>query len=196
MELNGGSTVNTIYNTSVLYSVAQGQSVGTFMSRPQKSAARQPNPAWPSAANPGIQEHVAVFQNPAVANPYPAMFFQQSWLDDETREAYMEATVEQDIAWQIALNRKARKLSQSDLAKRCQTRQSAIARIEDPTYGKHSLAMLVKVAHAFECALRVKLIPYSQLAEEIQDTSPEALTVASFSDERHLIPQTDTANHE
>ncbi len=166
------------------------------MTHLQRPVAKQQNLGWPSAANHGIPEHVAAFQNPAVANPYPAMFFQQSWLDDETREAYMEATVEQDIAWQISLNRKARKLSQAELAKRCKTRQSAIARIEDPTYGKHSIAVLVKVAHAFECALRVKLIPYSVLAEEIQDTSPETLTVASFSDERHLILQMDTANHE
>ena len=108
----------------------------------------------------------------------------------------MEATVEQDIAWQISLNRKARNLSQAELAKRCRTKQSAIARIEDPTYGKHSLAVLVKVAHAFECALRVKLIPYSELAEEVQDTSPESLIVASFSDERHLISRLDTTNYE
>jgi len=47
--------------------------------------------------------------------------------------------------------------------------------------------MLTKVAHAFDCALRLKLIPYSQLAQETQDTSPEALTVASFSDEQHMI---------
>ena len=59
--------------------------------------------------------------------------------------------------------------------------------MEDPTYGKQSLAMLTKVAHAFDCALQVKLIPYSQLAHETQDTSPEALTVASFSDEQHMI---------
>jgi len=100
----------------------------------------------------------------------------------------MEATVEQDIAWQIASNRRARNLSQKDLAELLGTRQSAIARLEDPTYGKHSIQMLIKVAHAFDCALRVGLISYSKLAEEVADTSDEALYAVPFSDERTLIP--------
>lgn len=108
----------------------------------------------------------------------------------------MEATVEQDIAWQIAINRKTRKLSQKDLARRCGTTQSGIARLEDTTYGKHSIAMLVKVAHAFDCALRVKLISYSELADEVQDTSEQALTVLSFSEESHLILKQESTNHE
>lgn len=100
----------------------------------------------------------------------------------------MEATVEQDIAWQIASNRRARNLSQEDLAKLLATGQSAVARLEDPTYGRHSIKMLVKVAHAFDCALRIGLISYSKLAEEVTDTSDEALYAPPFADERHLIP--------
>ena len=100
----------------------------------------------------------------------------------------MEATVEQDIAWQISSNRRARNLSQKDLAGLLETRQSAVARLEDPTYGRQSIQVLIKVAHAFDCALRVSLVSYSKLAEEVADTSDEALYTPPFTDERHLIP--------
>lgn len=112
----------------------------------------------------------------------------RDWLKDDERKAYMEATVEQDIAWQIASNRRARRWSQKELATRLGTRQSAVARLEDSTYGRHSIQALVKVAHAFDCALRVVLVSYSTLAKEAADTSDEALYVAPFADERPLIP--------
>lgn len=105
------------------------------------------------------------------------------WQDAETRQAYMLATVEQDIAWQISANRKARGLTQSALAEACGTGQSAIARAEDPAYGKHSLVTLVKIANAFDCALRVILIPYSELARQTQDTSMQALRVHGYREE-------------
>ena len=118
---------------------------------------------------------------------YPHLVHRQDWHDVEDRRAYMEATVEQDIAWQIASNRRTRCMSQRDLAEALGTRQSAVARLEDPTYGRHSIGTLVRVAHAFDCALRVKLIPYSQLAEEVADTSDEALYAAPFSEELQYI---------
>lgn len=187
MELNGVFTVNTNLNASALYSPASVLNAGGFTNRPQPSAATLQSPGWPSAVNNGTLGPAGAYPAQLIVNPLPAICYQEGWLDDEFREFYMESTVEQDIAWQIASNRKARKLSQKDLAIKCSTRQSAIARLEDPTYGKHSIAMLVKVAHAFECALRIKLIPYSQLAEEVQDTSDEALLAAPFSEEKHLI---------
>ena len=172
------------------------QSVVASMTHQSPNAVTQQVSAWPSAANSGMPAPVAAWMPMAVANPFPAISVHQSWLDDETRQAYMEATVEQDIAWQISINRKARRLTQSVLAERCRTKQSAIARLEDPTYGKHSIAMLVKVAHAFDCALRVKLIPYSVLAEEVRDTSSEALYVQAFSEEKHLIANQSQADYE
>jgi transcriptional regulator with XRE-family HTH domain len=117
----------------------------------------------------------------------PLIAHHGDWLDPEVRQAYMEATVEQDIAWQISINRKARGMTQAQLAAACGTRQSSIARAEDTTYGRHSIAMLVRIANAFDCALRVSLIPYSTLAEEVENTSEEALTVKAFADEAFLI---------
>lgn len=109
------------------------------------------------------------------------------WLDDEYRQAYMEGFLEQNIAWQIKINRVKRNLSQRDLARHIGTRQSAISRAEDPTYGKHSIEMLTKLANAFDCALSVKFIPYSALAFFAQDLSESALYAKPFADEKFKI---------
>jgi len=106
------------------------------------------------------------------------------WSDEEYRQGYLEASIEQGIAWQIKANRKSRGLTQTQFAERLGTTQSGVSRLEDPAYGQQSLDTLVKVAHALDCALTVKFVPYSQLAEESRDLSEEAMVVPSFEEER------------
>lgn len=102
-----------------------------------------------------------------------------AWLSDrEDRAAFLESAIEQDVAWQVKLNREARNLSQKDLADLIGTQQSGVARIEDPTYGKHSLAMLLKIAHAFDCALLVRFVDFEEFVSRTKDTSVEALIVS------------------
>lgn len=83
----------------------------------------------------------------------------------------MEASVEQGIAWQIKLNRELRELTQAQLATLIGTKQSSVSRMEDPLYGSHSIPLLMKIANAFDCALLVKLVSYSELAVESQKLS-------------------------
>ena len=54
------------------------------------------------------------------------------WRDAENRRAYLLASIEQGIAWQIKTNRTARGLSQADLAGALGAEQSAVSRLEDP----------------------------------------------------------------
>jgi len=107
----------------------------------------------------------------------------RKWQKTEYRHAYMEAAVEQGIAWQIKINRERRQLSQSKLAESIGSQQSAISRAEDPSYGRHSLDTLVKIANAFDCALQVQFIPYSKLARDSDDFSPVTLYVSPYSEE-------------
>lgn len=159
-------------------------------SLPSMNASIPQSSGWSMSVNLGTRAPALAYPNQLAVPHFPLAIAQrQDWLNDEERRAYMEATVEQDIAWQIASNRRARKMSQQDLAKAIGTKQSAIARLEDPTYGRHSIAVLIKAAHAFDCALRVSLISYSRLAEEVADTSDEALYASPFAKERQLIDQ-------
>lgn len=105
------------------------------------------------------------------------------WQDEEYRQAYMVASIEQGVAWQIKINRKQRNWSQRQLASKIKTHQSAVARLEDPEYGGQTLDTLKKVAIAFDCALLVKFIPYSTLAREAQKLSPHDLYAESYTSE-------------
>ncbi|URL59636.1 helix-turn-helix transcriptional regulator [Luteibacter flocculans] len=107
----------------------------------------------------------------------------RKWRNEEYRKSYAEAAVDQGISWQIRINREMRGMTQRDLADRLSTRQSAISRMEDPEYGSHSLARLKEVAHAFRCALLVKLVPYSALARESFLLAEKDLYVRSYDEE-------------
>lgn len=116
-----------------------------------------------------------------------ALSEKKEWLNKDVRQGYMEGFIEQSIAWQIKLNRMKRNLSQADLAKLTNTKQSSISRAENPGYGKHSLEQLKKIANAFDCAVMIKFISYSALALEAQNLSEESIIVDGFADEKHLI---------
>jgi transcriptional regulator with XRE-family HTH domain len=109
------------------------------------------------------------------------------WLDAEWRQGYLEASIEQGVAWAIKVNRTQRGISQKTLGKEIGSTPSAISRLEDPEYGKHSIGTLIKLAHAFDCALSIKFVSYSTLAHESEDLSPAALYAHPFSKEQHLI---------
>lgn len=96
----------------------------------------------------------------------PSLANRPKWVSREYREAYMEAAIEQGVAWQIRLNRELRGMSQRELAKALGTHQSAVSRLEDPSYGAQSLDTLLKIAKVFDCVLSVKFVSYSQLAYE------------------------------
>lgn len=69
------------------------------------------------------------------------------------------------------------------MAKKLGTRQSAIARLEDPDYGKQSLTVLHKIAQVFDVAAWVEFIPYSTLLRRTADLSPAALTPRPYTSE-------------
>ena len=102
------------------------------------------------------------------------------WIRQGYREAYMEAAIEQGVAWQIRINRNARRMTQTQLARLINTKQSAISRMEDPTYGAHSLDTLIEVAKAFDCALSVKFVSYSQLAYDSEKLAESDIFAAPF----------------
>ena len=64
-----------------------------------------------------------------------------------------------DIAEQIYNLRTQAGLSQKRLADLVGTTQSVISRLEDADYNGHSLAMLRKIASAFQQKVQVKFIP-------------------------------------
>ena len=198
MPRSGDCLDTSMTRTSVSSSPSPGQNVITNTSRTITSTAAQSTrlhatPTFTVARDRAFwAARSASFL--ALAQPHQPDLTQQTplvkypaWRDTDYGQAYLSASIEQGLAWQIRANRKAREWSQEELASRIGTQQSAVSRLEDPTYGAHSLETLTSLAHAFDCALSVKFVAYSRLAADSEDLSQEAMYAAPFSSEEYLL---------
>ncbi len=113
------------------------------------------------------------------------------------RDAYVNAHLTQGLAYQIKALRMQRGWSQQELANRLGLRgQSAIARIEDPSYGKLSIATLLKLSSIFDIALSVKFKSFGKFIHDLEDVSFAALSAESFDCELpKLIEKIENAEH-
>ena len=115
-------------------------------------------------------------------NTFISAAIPKEWADTEYRHAAMEANVSNLIAWQVRLNREERGLTQSQLGGLMGTKQSAISKLEDPEAGDVQLSTLIKAAHAFDCALLVRFMDYSEFASATVDVRTERLYAGAFSE--------------
>jgi len=76
--------------------------------------------------------------------------------DPVLTEAVEEADFNVEIALQIYTARDEAGLTQEELAEQIDTRQSAISRMEDADYGRHSLSMLKRIAKALNKRLHIE----------------------------------------
>jgi hypothetical protein len=100
------------------------------------------------------------------------------------RDAYVLEHIKNGIAFQIRTLREDRDWTQGKLGELAKKPRNVISRLEDPNYGKFTLATLLEVASAFDVGLMVKFVPFSRLVREYDDVSPEALSAKpAFSNE-------------
>ncbi|MBM4136250.1 MAG: helix-turn-helix transcriptional regulator [Nitrospira sp.] len=83
----------------------------------------------------------------------------QWFRDAEVRKEYKTLKAEFQLAEEIIKARAKAKMTQAELARRIGTKSTAISRLESPNYGKASISMLEKVAHALGCELQIRLVP-------------------------------------
>jgi DNA-binding XRE family transcriptional regulator len=94
------------------------------------------------------------------------------YLEEQLRDQEFAARFEQageawEVALQIAALRQQAGLSQKELARRLNTSQQQISRLESASYEGHSLSMLRRVAEALHARVRVVFEPLdNQVAEE------------------------------
>ena len=79
--------------------------------------------------------------------------------NEDFRRRFEEADQAWDIALQLAALRKARQLTQQQVAELLGTKQQAIARLENPAYSGHSLSMVRKYAEALRATVNITLTP-------------------------------------
>jgi transcriptional regulator with XRE-family HTH domain len=100
------------------------------------------------------------------------------------RHAYVASHIDQGMAFQIRALRESRGWDQKQLAAKIGLKsQSAIARVEDPSYGKLSISTIKKLAKAFDVGILVKFVPFSRVLTETANLSSVALAPVGFEEE-------------
>jgi transcriptional regulator with XRE-family HTH domain len=99
--------------------------------------------------------------------------------NDPAREASLEEErINSHVAEMIYALRKEKDMTQAELARKINTTQSVISRLEDSDYNGHSLAMLQKICIALGCKINVTIVndelnhkelEIKHLKQEIQD---------------------------
>lgn len=103
--------------------------------------------------------------------------------DQDYRRAFAEE-VATSLAYQIRRLRETNDWTQEELAEKTAKAQETISQWENPNYGRYSLSTLRQLAGAFDVALLVRFVSFSELADWTLDVSPNRMTPPSYEDER------------
>lgn len=108
----------------------------------------------------------------------------RSLKDREYRREFVAERVRSSIPLQIrALREQRNKMTQKQLAETLGKAQAWISKLEDPEYGKVTVATLLELAHAFDTDLEIKFRPFSDLLKGIPQGT-EYFKVPGFDDEK------------
>lgn len=83
---------------------------------------------------------------------------QKEMTDTDFKLAYKQQEMAAQITRQIRNFRRARGMTQAELAEKIGTTQSGVSYLEDETKAQHSLSTLVKVADALDCKVVLCLV--------------------------------------
>jgi transcriptional regulator with XRE-family HTH domain len=96
------------------------------------------------------------------------------------RDRFVADHISLGLAFQIRAIRDGRGWSQKELGQRVGMAQETISLLENPNYGRFTLRTLKRLASAFDVALVVRFVPFSQLVAWETNLSTDDLTVPSF----------------
>jgi transcriptional regulator with XRE-family HTH domain len=109
--------------------------------------------------------------------------------DKKQRDAFVSSHINTGIPFQIRALRDQRGWSQNELGEQIPEKamtQENISRLEDPNYSKFTLTTLKRLASAFDVALMVRFVPFSELINWEINLSTESLIVTSFPEESYF----------
>ncbi len=87
------------------------------------------------------------------------LYLERRLQDPAFRERFEAADRAWDLALQLADLRRARGLTQAEVAEMLGTRQQVISRLEDPEYAGHSVRMVRRYAEALGARLDIRIVP-------------------------------------
>jgi transcriptional regulator with XRE-family HTH domain len=103
------------------------------------------------------------------------------------RDAFVGSQISVGLPFQIRALREKRGWKQSQLAGKTGMLQPRISAMESPGGAKFTLETLRRLASAFDVALMVRFVPFSDLLRWSEDFNPDGFTIASFEEDAGLI---------
>ncbi len=113
--------------------------------------------------------------------------FEQMWeklKDLDFRKQFIDAYVDERIAFQIRSLRNKKEKTQPEFAQELGVKQPLVSSWENPSYGRYSLSTLKKLAKAFDVGLLVSFVPFSTLINWTIDLTPNVIAPPSFAEEQ------------
>jgi transcriptional regulator with XRE-family HTH domain len=101
--------------------------------------------------------------------------------DKAYRDGFVGAQLSDGIAAQIALLRERVGMSQAQLAEAAGMKQSRISVLENPSYEGVNTTTLKRIAAAFDVALIVRFVPFSELLNWAVNFDEDQLAPSSYS---------------
>ena len=103
--------------------------------------------------------------------------------DKEYRKAFVDAHINNGISFQIRSMRGD--LTQGQVGELAGMKQEQISRLENPNYGRFTLNTLKEIAAAFDVALTVRFVPFSDLVKWDINLSSESLNVPRYDEDSY-----------
>ena len=100
--------------------------------------------------------------------------------DRQFRHAYADEQLNLCISTQIKVIREKQNMSQATLAGKIGSKQTGVSRIESANYEGWSIALLRRLAEAFDLRLRVSFEEFGTLWEEVDNFNRESLQRREF----------------
>lgn len=107
----------------------------------------------------------------------------QSFRDPEYRRLFVEERVRASVALQIRALRQQREMTQAKLGEAIGMAQTWVSKLEDPEYGKMTVATLLRLAGAFDADIEIKFRPFSRTLDSLPTQGPDYFYVPTFDEE-------------
>jgi transcriptional regulator with XRE-family HTH domain len=103
--------------------------------------------------------------------------------DKDYRDAYVQSQIRTVLPFQLRSLRASKGLSQEIVAARASMAQPRISDLEKPTGRMPNLDTLCRIAAAYDVALEVRFVPFSELMRNSEGFSPDSFTIPTFDEE-------------
>lgn len=107
----------------------------------------------------------------------------EKFKNKQYRDSFVAEHIYSRIPLKIRAMRDRRKMSQKELGALAGVKQEWISKLEDPNYGRLTIATALKIASAFDCGLSVDFVPFSQILEGASTLNRESFDVPTFEEE-------------